>query len=86
MVLLGSVQRVELEYMLDSQIGRATRLFIVAERNKMKDGAGTPSDEKVTVVEFHARVSLLLDVFSVLYTRRKNLFAVIDFQLFKNCC
>ena len=65
MVLLGSVQRVELEYMLDSQIGRATRLFVVAERNKLKEGGGSPSDEKVTVVEFHARVSLVHYVSSV---------------------
>ncbi|XP_072036571.1 chloride channel protein 2-like isoform X2 [Amphiura filiformis] len=56
MVLLGSVQRVELEYMLDSQIGRARRLLVVKERNQIEDGGGSPAKdkEKVTVVEFHA--------------------------------
>ena len=62
MILLGSVQRVELEYMLDSQVGIARRLFVVSERIKEKAGEDvrhSPTDEKVTVVEFHAGVSLL---------------------------
>ena len=59
MILLGSVQRSELEYMLEKKIGLARRLVVVQERKRAQGAAEVqpgPSD-RFSVVSFNAKVS-----------------------------
>ncbi|XP_071840808.1 chloride channel protein 2-like isoform X2 [Apostichopus japonicus] len=59
MVLLGSMQRGELEYLLEKKIGRARRLIVVTER-KMRERGADEEDrvmramgQNATIVSFH---------------------------------
>ncbi|XP_033641942.1 chloride channel protein 2-like isoform X2 [Asterias rubens] len=57
MILLGSVQRSELEYMLEKKIGLARRLVVVQERKRAQGAAEVqpgPSD-RFSVVSFNAK-------------------------------
>ncbi|KAJ8017817.1 Chloride channel protein 1 [Holothuria leucospilota] len=59
MVLLGSMQRGELEYLMEKKIGRARRLIVVAERKMRERGAEEEDREmramgqNATIVSFH---------------------------------
>ncbi|XP_071494370.1 chloride channel protein 2-like [Diadema antillarum] len=61
MILLGSVQRMELSFMLEKKIGRARRVLVATERRRRENGMDTgheaAGEETVAVVEFHKKPS-----------------------------
>ncbi|XP_041479348.1 chloride channel protein 2-like isoform X8 [Lytechinus variegatus] len=61
MVLIGSVQRTELAFMLEKKIGRARRILVATSRRRREQGldgnAEASGEENAPVVEFHKKPS-----------------------------
>ncbi|XP_022110153.1 chloride channel protein 2-like isoform X1 [Acanthaster planci] len=55
MILLGSVQRSELEYMIEKKIGLARRLAVVADRKRAQGQSQPSPSDRFSVVSFNAK-------------------------------